>query len=126
MRPALLLLLLAAAAAASASTHKPFVLFAAYPLVGHTTPLVHIAIELAKRGVAGRIVLANTAFPGSPQREIQQMFAAGGEAYGLGLEFVEVGFSPNMTAKTVSFGESFLKTTDVSARAIHLCDVVCV
>lgn len=92
---------------------KPFILFAAYPLVGHTTPLVFQAAEVARRGIASRVVVANTAFIGSPQAELAQMFTSpSGEAYGLNVEFVEVGFV-NVTAKTVSKADLFVTGKDV-------------
>ncbi len=80
-------------AGAPTPTPNPFILFASIPLVGHTTPLVYEAAALARMNVAGRIVVANTAFVGGPQEELTRMFEhPEGEAYGLGLEFVQVGF----------------------------------
>jgi hypothetical protein len=104
-----------AAVASSGFAQQPFVLFASYALVGHTTPLVNQAAELARLGVAGRIVVANTAFIGSPQPELSRMFTEPtGEAYGLGIEFVEVGFV-NETGKRLGRGDFFSETDSVRA-----------
>lgn len=116
VRPVALLPLLAAAAVVSAAaqeSRKPFVLFASYPLVGHTTPLVFTAAELARRGVAGRVVVANVGFQGGPHPELLRMFnEPSGEAYGTGVEFVQVGHT-NRTAKGIVDTSPFLDNSDV-------------
>ena len=96
MRIALVLALACAAFASAPSSLKqnaaPFVLFGAMPLIGHATPVIFEAAALARRNVTSRIVVATTGFDGGPHGDLNSMFnALDGEAYGLGIEYVQVG-----------------------------------
>jgi hypothetical protein len=86
----------------------PFVLFASNPFVGHATPLALQATALWRRrssdggvGDGARIVVATTAFHGSPHHALHETFRKeGGEGFGTGVEYVEVGFV-NVTSSTL-------------------------
>jgi hypothetical protein len=136
MMRVLIVNLLAAAVAAlpvapfdgAATTIKdPFVLFASSPFVGHATPLALQATALWRRrssdggvGDGARIVVATTAFHGSPHHALHDMFREeGGEGFGTGVEYVEVGFV-NVTASTL------VPATGVLQSKVRFCVSLCV
>lgn len=80
-------------ASAPSDVPRPFILFASWPLQGHATPLAFTAIELSRRNITRRIVLANTGFAGGPHGELKRMFGSPeGEGFGSGVEYMQVGF----------------------------------
>jgi hypothetical protein len=81
------------------------------PLVGHTTPLLFQAAELARRGDARRVVLTTPAFIKSPHAEVSHLIHTASEANaaarygvpGVELEFIEAGFV-NLTSRNLAGG----------------------
>ena len=89
---------------------KPFVLYAAVPLVGHLTPPLLQAQELASTGRARRVVLSTLAFQGSPHHEIHNLLTSPDRARGeVEVEFMEFGFV-NRTSKTLVKAQGFSQT----------------
>jgi hypothetical protein len=101
----------------------PFVLFASQPMVGHVSPLALEAAALWRRresvnglGTNARVVLATTAFVGSPHLAVADIFhSVEGDAYGTGVEYVEVGFVNTTADRLVNF--TIVMQERVSGRA---------
>ncbi len=104
--------------------NKPFVLFAAMPLVGHLMPLVFQAQELTSRNATRRVVVATNRFVGSPHKELQLMLNADDRARGeMEVEFVEVGFM-NETSKSIVRADVFADTTLTVRTRAHALQLV--